>query len=199
MKHLIQQAAPDFTANAVMPNGKICPLTLSQENKNKYLVLFFYPLDFTFVCPSEIISFSNNIAKFEERNAQVLGVSIDSEYVHHAWRKTPVNSGGIGEITFPLISDINKEISQKYGVLLENGIALRGTFIIDTSGIIRHATLNDLPLGRNVAETLRLLDAIQFNEKHGEVCPAGWNKGDTAIKPDAQGISDYLGKFASKL
>jgi len=155
-------------------------------------VLFFYPLDFTFVCPTEIISMSDRMEEFELRNAQVLGVSVDSQFSHIAWRNTPRKKGGIGEITYPLVSDLDKSISRQYGVLVEKpGIALRGLFIIDKLGKIRHITINDLPLGRNVDEVLRVLDAIQFNEKHGEVCPANWKQGDKGMKPDQKGLENY--------
>lgn len=199
MYTLIQKPAPDFTADAVMPDGEFAKITLSNFKNDKYVCLFFYPLDFTFVCPSEIISFSNHVKEFETRNTQILGVSVDSKFSHHAWRKTPVDKGGIGEIQFPLVADITKEISRDYGVLVDDSIALRGTFLIDKSGIVRHATLNDLPLGRNIEETLRVIDALQFTEKHGEVCPANWKKGDMAMKPTAQGVANYLQENASRL
>lgn len=199
MYTLIQKPAPDFTADAVMPDGEFAKITLSNFKNDKYVCLFFYPLDFTFVCPSEIISFSNHVKEFETRNTQILGVSVDSKFSHHAWRKTPVDKGGIGEIQFPLVADITKEISRDYGVLVDDSVALRGTFLIDKSGIVRHATLNDLPLGRNIEETLRVIDALQFTEKHGEVCPANWKKGDMAMKPTAQGVANYLQENASRL
>jgi peroxiredoxin (alkyl hydroperoxide reductase subunit C) len=199
MYSLIQKPAPDFSAEAVMPNGEFTKLTLSSFKDKKYVVLFFYPLDFTFVCPSEIISFSNKMSEFESRNVQVMGVSVDSKFSHHAWRKTPVDQGGIGNISFPLISDITKEISRDYGVLIDDAVALRGTFLIDRAGVVRHATLNDLPLGRSVDETLRMVDALQHTEEHGEVCPAGWKKGQTAMKPNASGVSSYLKENAATL
>lgn len=199
MYSLIQKTAPNFTADAVMPNGEFSKISLSSFQDKKYVALFFYPLDFTFVCPSEIISFSNKSKEFESRNVQILGVSVDSKFSHHAWRKTPVDHGGIGEINFPLISDLTKEICRDYGVLIEDAIALRGTFLIDKSGIVRHATLNDLPLGRNVDETLRIIDALQHTEQHGEVCPAGWRKGDMAMKPSAAGVCAYLKENGKRL
>ncbi len=199
MYSLVQKPAPDFTADAVMPNGEFGKISLSSFQDKKYVALFFYPLDFTFVCPSEIISFSNKTKEFEDRNVQILGVSVDSKFSHHAWRKTPVDQGGIGEINFPLVSDLTKEIARDYGVLIEDAIALRGTFLIDKSGIVRHATLNDLPLGRNVDETLRVIDALQHTEQHGEVCPAGWKKGEMAMKPSAAGVSAYLKENCKKL
>ena len=199
MYSLIQKPAPDFTADTVMQNGEFTKLTLSSFKDNKYVALFFYPLDFTFVCPSEIISFSNKVKEFEARDVQILGVSVDSKFSHFAWRNTHVDQGGIGNIHFPLVSDITKEISRDYGVLVDDAVALRGTFLIDKKGIVRHATLNDLPLGRNVDETLRIVDAMQHTEKYGEVCPAGWKKGEAAMKPTAAGVSSYLKEHAKTL
>ncbi len=187
----VQQEAPDFTAQAVMPDGKIKELKLS-DYRGKYVVLFFYPLDFTFVCPTEIIALSDRIEEFKARNTEVIGVSVDSPYSHLAWRNTPRKEGGIGEINYPLVSDLDKEISRSYGVLLDKpGIALRGLFVIDREGKVRHITINDLPLGRNVDEVLRIVDAIQFSEKHGEVCPANWKKGEEGMKPDHEGLKKY--------
>lgn len=199
MFSLIQKPAPDFTADAVMANGEFSKVTLSSFKDKKAVCLFFYPLDFTFVCPSEIIAFSRRVAEFEKRNVQVLGVSVDSKFTHLAWRNTPVEKGGIGEIAFPLIADITKDIARDYGVLIEDSIALRGTFLIDKHGVVRHTTLNDLPLGRNVDEMLRIVDAIDHNEKHGEVCPAGWRKGDVAMKDTAHGVASYLSEYAASL
>lgn len=199
MYTLIQKPAPDFTAEAVLKNGDFCEISLSSFKGSKYVALFFYPLDFTFVCPSEIIAFSKRAGAFAERNTEVLGVSVDSKFSHLAWRNTPVEKGGIGAVEFPLISDLTKEISRDYGVLVNDAVALRGTFIIDKAGIIRHATLNDLPIGRNVDETLRVIDALQFSEQHGEVCPAGWQKGQAAMRPNASGVASYLANNASSL
>jgi peroxiredoxin (alkyl hydroperoxide reductase subunit C) len=199
MYSLIQKPAPDFTADAVLPNNEFSKVTLSSFKDKKYVCLFFYPLNFTFVCPSEIIAFSHRVAEFEKRNVQVIGVSIDSKYSHLAWRKTAVDNGGIGEIGFPLVSDLNKDISRDYGVLIDDAVALRGTFLIDRAGIVRHATLNDLPLGRNVDETLRIIDAIHHNEEYGEVCPAGWNKGQAAMKANASGVANYLKEHSARL
>jgi peroxiredoxin (alkyl hydroperoxide reductase subunit C) len=196
---LVQKQAPDFTANAVFPNGETKQIKLSDFRGEKYVVLFFYPFDFTFVCPTEIIAFSNHLKDFESRKVQVLGCSIDSHHVHRAWRNTKVEDGGIGSITYPLIADVNKTIARDYGVLLEGGMALRGTFIIDRQGVVRQETVNDLPLGRSVEETLRLVDALQHTEEHGEVCPAGWNKGKTAMKANPQGVSTFLKENATKL
>jgi peroxiredoxin (alkyl hydroperoxide reductase subunit C) len=199
MYTLIQKPAPDFTAEAVLKNGDFTELTLSSFRDKQYVALFFYPLDFTFVCPSEIIAFSNRTKEFEERNTQVIGVSVDSKFSHHAWRNTPVEKGGIGSIGFPLVSDITKEIARDYGVLVNDAVALRGTFIIDKSGIVRHSTINDLPIGRNVDETLRVIDALQFTERHGEVCPAGWQKGGKAMTANAKGVADFLSDHAKVL
>jgi peroxiredoxin 2/4 len=196
---LVQKAAPDFTATAVMPNGEEKDITLSSFKNDKYVVLFFYPFDFTFVCPTEILAFSNHIKEFEKRNVQVLGCSIDSAHVHRAWRNTKVEDGGIGSIAYPLLADVNKEIAKAYGVLLDPGMALRGTFLIDKAGNVRQETINDLPLGRSVEETLRLVDALQHTEEHGEVCPAGWNKGKTAMKADPKGVATFLKENAAKL
>jgi len=187
----VQNEAPDFKATSVMEDGSVKEVKLS-DYKGKYVVLFFYPLDFTFVCPTEIISMSDRMDEFSVRNAAVLGVSVDSQFSHIAWRNTPRKKGGIGEIGYPLVSDLDKSISRKYGVLVEKpGIALRGLFIIDKLGKIRHITINDLPLGRNVDEVLRVLDAIQFNEKYGEVCPANWKQGEKGMKPDQKGLENY--------
>lgn len=199
MFSLIQKPAPDFTADAVMPNNEFSKITLSSFKGKKTVCLFFYPLDFTFVCPSEILAFSHRIPEFEKRNVQVLGVSVDSQFTHLAWRKTPVDNGGIGEIRYPLIADLSKDIARDYGVLVNDAVALRGTFIIDKTGIVRHATLNDLPLGRNVDEMLRVVDAMDHHETHGEVCPAGWKKGDAAMKDTPAGVANYLKEHAAKL
>ncbi|MCK5237434.1 MAG: peroxiredoxin [Deltaproteobacteria bacterium] len=187
----VQGDAPEFTAQAVMPNGEMKEVSLS-DYKGKYVLLFFYPLDFTFVCPTEIISFSDRIKEFEERGVQVLGVSVDSHFSHAAWRGTDRKKGGIGDVTYPLIADLDKSISTNYGVLLEKpGIALRGAFLLDKDHKVRHVTINDLPLGRSIDEFLRLADALQFTEEHGEVCPANWNKGDDAMKPNQDGLESY--------
>ncbi len=195
---LVQKPAPDFTAQAVMADGQTAPLTLSSF-KGKYVVLFFYPFDFTFVCPTEILGFSNHIAEFEKRGVQVIGCSIDSPHVHRAWRSTKVEDGGIGAIKYPLVADVNKNIAREYGVLLDGGMALRGTFLIDKAGVVRQVTVNDLPLGRSIDETLRLVDALQHTEEHGEVCPVGWTKGKTAMKANPQGVASFLKENAAKL
>jgi peroxiredoxin (alkyl hydroperoxide reductase subunit C) len=196
MCNLVTQEAPDFTAQAVMPDNSFAELTLSSY-RGKYVVLFFYPLDFTFVCPSEIIAFDAALAKFEKKNAQVLGVSVDSHFTHLAWKNTPRKEGGIGPIKYPLVSDLNKNIARSYGVLLNDSIALRGLFLIDKAGTVRHLLINDLPLGRSIDEAIRVLDALQFNEEHGDVCPANWHQGEEAMKPTAAGVASYLAKHAS--
>jgi peroxiredoxin 2/4 len=195
MSTLVTRKAPDFTAQAVLPDNSFAELTLSSY-RGKYVVLFFYPLDFTFVCPSEIIAFDKAVEKFEAKNAQVLGVSVDSHFTHLAWKNTPPDQGGIGQVKYPLVADLSKKISKKYGVLFGKEVALRGLFLIDTDGVVRHALVNDLPLGRNVDEALRILDALQFHEEHGEVCPANWRQGEEAMTPSAEGVAKYLGKHA---
>ena len=196
MSTIVTKEAPDFTANAVMADNTFKEISLS-DYRGKYTLLFFYPLDFTFVCPSEIIAFDKQIKDFQDRNCEVIGVSVDSEYTHFAWKNTPVDQGGIGNIQYPLVADIKKDIAEKYGVLFDEAVALRGLFLIDKEGIVRHAVINDLPLGRSVAEAIRVLDALQYTEKHGEVCPANWQKGEEAMKPDADGVAEYLKKHAS--
>ena len=193
---LVTKEAPEFAAQAVMPDNSFAELKLSSY-RGKYVVLFFYPLDFTFVCPSEIIAFDAAIATFEKKNAQVIGVSVDSHFTHLAWKGTPRNQGGIGQIKYPLVADLTKQIARDYGVLLDGGIALRGLFLIDKAGVVRHALINDLPLGRSVDEALRVLDALQFHEQHGDVCPANWHAGEEAMKPTAAGVASYLAKHAS--
>jgi len=197
MSTLVTKEAPDFTAKAVLPDNTIADLTLSSY-RGKYVVLFFYPLDFTFVCPSEIIAFDRKLKEFKARNTSVIGVSVDSEFTHYAWRQTSVDKGGIGAIGYPLVADLNKNIARSYGVLLNEAVALRGLFLIDTHGVVRHALINDLPLGRSVEETLRVVDALQFHEEHGEVCPANWKQGEKGMKPTADGVADYLVKKYSK-
>src|SRR3990167_1450330 len=183
----VGQKAPEFKTGAVMENGQFKDISLS-DYKDKYVVLFFYPLDFTFVCPTEIIAFSEKVGEFKERGVQLLGASIDSKFSHLAWRKTPKKEGGLGEIQYPLIADVTKEVSRKYGVLLEDaGIAIRGLFLIDRNGVLRHMVVNDLPLGRSVEEAIRMIDALQYFEKNGEVCPANWKPGSDTIKPDVEG------------
>jgi peroxiredoxin (alkyl hydroperoxide reductase subunit C) len=192
----VTMQAPDFTAQAVMPDNTFKELKLS-SCRGKYVILFFYPLDFTFVCPSEIIAFDRELSKFQERNCQVIGASIDSQFTHLAWKNTPVEAGGIGNVRFPLVADLNKQIARDYGVLHDESVALRGLFLIDREGIIRHAVINDLALGRSVDEALRVLDALRFHEEHGEVCPANWKPGEEAMKPTAEGVARYLASHAA--
>jgi peroxiredoxin (alkyl hydroperoxide reductase subunit C) len=198
MNNLIQKQAPNFIADAVMENGKFKKLSLS-DYINKYIVLFFYPLNFTFVCPTEIISFSNRINEFKKRNTQILGISVDSKFSHQTWKKISTQNGGIGNVNFPLISDLTKDISKEYGVLIEDSIALRGTFLIDKKSTIRHSSINDLPIGRNIDEIIRIIDALQFSENNNKVCPAQWNSGDQPIEENLNSVSDYLSKNAHKL
>lgn len=198
MSVLVTKEAPNFTAQAAMPDNSFKEISLS-DFRGKYTLLFFYPLDFTFVCPSEIIAFDHKIGEFKERHVEVLGISVDSHFTHQAWRRTAIKDGGIGEISFPLVSDLNNSIARSYDVLLDAGVALRGLFLIDKEGIVRHQVVNDLPLGRNVDEALRVVDALQFTETNGEVCPANWNKGDAGMKPTAEGVAAYLTNHADKL
>ena len=200
MSVLVGKQAPDFTAAAVMADGTINAEFKLSDYKGQYVVLFFYPLDFTFVCPTELIAFSKRIKEFESRNVQVIGCSIDSQFTHVAWRNTPVDEGGIGAVAYPLVADVKHQICQAYDVEFdEAGVAFRGSFLIDKEGVVRHQVVNDLPLGRNVDEMLRMIDALQFTEKYGEVCPAGWEKGDKGMKPDAEGVSSYLKDEAGNL
>ncbi len=189
---IVTNPAPDFEATAVV-EGEFKTLKLS-DFKGKWVYLFFYPLDFTFVCPTEIIAFSEANDRFKELGVQVLGCSIDSKFVHLQWIKTPRAEGGLGGINFPLIADINKDIARAYDVLLESGVALRGSFIIDPNGVVRHAGINDLPVGRSVGEALRLIKAFQFTDEHGEVCPADWDEGADTIKPDPEASKEYFSK-----
>lgn len=191
---LVTKEAPDFTADVVMPDNSFAQITLSSY-RGKNVVLFFYPLDFTFVCPSEILAFNKKLEEFKTRNTEVIGVSVDSKFTHLAWKKTPLDDGGIGNIQYPLVSDLNKNIAREYGILFNESVALRGLFLIDTKGVIRHSVINDLPLGRNVNEALRMVDALQFVETHGDqVCPANWQEGAEAMKPTAEGVATYLAK-----
>ncbi|MFA7692870.1 MAG: peroxiredoxin [Candidatus Hydrogenedentales bacterium] len=190
----VTHPAPDFKAVTVMPDNSFNENFRLSDYRGKYVVLFFYPMDFTFVCPSEIIAFDKQLPDFAERNCQVIGVSVDSQFSHLAWKNTPIEKGGIGNIQYPLVADITKQIARNYGVLFEESVALRGLFLIDKEGVVRHALINDLPLGRSVAETLRMLDALQHHEQYGEVCPANWSKGKEAMTATAQGVANYLDK-----
>lgn len=199
MAVLVGKPAPDFTAQAVMPDNSFKQLKLS-DFKGNYVILFFYPLDFTFVCPSEIIAFDNRLANFKERGVEVLGVSVDSHFSHLAWKNTPIDKGGIGNVQYPIVADLTKQIARDYDVLTGDGaVAFRGTFLIDKEGKVRHQVINDLPLGRNIEEALRMVDALQFHEKNGEVCPAGWNKGKEGMKANAAGVAGYLAKNSKAL
>lgn len=200
MSVLVGKQAPPFKAAAVLADGSISENFSLADYQDNYVVLFFYPLDFTFVCPTELIAFSKRISEFEERGVQVIGCSIDSQFTHVAWRNTPVENGGIGAIAYPLVADVKHEICRAYDVEFgDAGVAYRGSFLIDKAGVVRHQVVNDLPLGRNVDEMLRMIDALQFTEKYGEVCPAGWNKGDEGMRPTSEGVSAYLAGQAEKL
>jgi peroxiredoxin (alkyl hydroperoxide reductase subunit C) len=197
---LVGQTAPDFTAAAVMPDNSFNPaFNLRTHLAGAYGLVFFWPLDFTFVCPSEILAHDHRLDQFQQRNVRVVGVSVDSHFTHLAWKSTPVEKGGLGPVAFPMVSDLNKTIARDYGVLLPGGVALRGTFLIDRAGIVQAQHVNNLPLGRNVDEALRLVDALQFHEENGEVCPAGWQKGKAAITASTDGIAAYLASNAATL
>ncbi len=192
----VQQPAPDFTATAVV-GSEFKEIRLS-DYRGRYVVLFFYPMDFTFVCPTEIVGFDDEVDEFETRGAQVIAVSVDSHFTHLAWKETPRKAGGIGAVGYPIISDLTKAISRSYGVLLETqGIALRGLFLIDREGVLRHMVVNDLPIGRSVEEAIRVLDALRLVESNGEVCPAGWRPGAPTIKPDPKAAKDFFMRLAS--
>ncbi len=201
MTVLVTKPAPDFCVPAVLKGGEIVDaFRLSDAIKGKYGLVFFYPLDFTFVCPSELIALDHAMDQFNERNVEVVAVSVDSHFTHNAWRNTAINDGGIGQVKYTLAADVKHEICQSYGVeSLEAGVALRGAFIIDDQGVVRSQIVNDLPLGRNMAEILRIIDALQFHQQHGEVCPANWKKGEKGMKADPQGVADYLKENASEL
>ena len=193
MTAFVSEKAPDFTADALV-NGEFKKVSLS-DYKGKKVVLFFYPLDFTFVCPTEILAFADHLEEFKKRNTEIVGVSVDSQFTHMAWAQVDRKEGGIKGVNYPLVSDLSKNIARTYGVLLEGpGIALRGLFILNKDGVLKHSTINHLDLGRNIDEVLRLLDAVDFSEEHGEVCPANWKKGEKAMKPTAAGLKDYMRK-----
>jgi peroxiredoxin (alkyl hydroperoxide reductase subunit C) len=200
MAVLTGKPAPDFTVPAVLGDGSIVDeFTLSEAIKGKYGLVFFYPLDFTFVCPSELIALDKRMDAFKERNVEVIGVSIDSHFTHNAWRNTDINDGGIGPVKYTLAADMNHDIARAYDVESEGGMAFRGAFVIDDKGIVRAQIVNDLPIGRNMDELIRLVDAVQFHEEHGEVCPAGWQKGDTGMQDNPEGVANYLSSNADKL
>ncbi len=200
MAVLVGKKAPDFTAAAVLGNGEIVDsYTLSAAIKGKKAVVFFYQLDFTFVCPSELLAFDHRVEEFKKRNVEVIGVSIDSQFSHNAWRNTAVNDGGIGPVKYTLVADVKHEICQAYDVEADAGVAYRGSFLIDEEGVVRHQVVNDLPLGRNVDEMLRMVDALAFHQAHGEVCPAGWKDGDAGMDASPSGVAKYLSEHGDKL
>ena len=200
MSVLVTKEAPDFTASAVMPDNSIKDdFNLREYLKGKAGVLFFYPLDFTFVCPSEIISFNNHLEEFKDRGVEVIAVSVDSHFTHLAWKNTEVNKGGIGNVQFPIVADLTKQIAKDYDVLVNDAVALRGSFLIDKNFVVRHQLVNDLPLGRNIQEAIRMVDTLQFHEEHGEVCPAGWQKGAEGMQPNAAGVASYLSSHSDDL
>ena len=198
---LVTRQAPDFTSSAVLGNGEIVDnFNFKKHIEGKAAVLFFYPLDFTFVCPSELIAFDHRYEEFKKRGVEVVGVSIDSQFTHNAWRNTPTENGGIGAVKYALAADVKHEIVQAYGIEHpEAGVALRASFLIDKNGVVRHQIVNDLPLGRNIDEMLRMVDALQFHEEHGEVCPAQWEKGKEGMKDSPEGVAKYLKQNADKL
>lgn len=213
---LVTKPAPDFTATAIMPDNSFKEISLT-DYRGKKVVLFFYPLDFTFVCPTELLAFNHRLSEFDKRGVQVLGCSVDSQFSHWAWKNTDIKEGGIGNVQYPIIADLDKSIARSYDVLLGTeeayveteeseknttvggGVALRGSFLIDDKGVVRHSVLNDLPLGRNIDEMLRMVDALAFHEKGGEVCPAGWKDGDDGMKGTSDGVASYLSAHADKL
>ncbi|HBO4049127.1 TPA: peroxiredoxin [Pseudomonas aeruginosa] len=199
MSVLVNKQAPDFTAAAVLGDGSIVDAFQLSSLRGKYVVLFFWPLDFTFVCPSEIIAHNNRMDKFRELGVEVVGVSIDSQFTHHAWRSTPVEKGGIGAVEFTMVADVKHEITRAYGIEHEDGVALRASFLIDRAGVVQHQVVNNLPLGREVDEMVCLVEALQFTEEHGEVCPAGWRKGQKGMKASAEGVASYLAENAEAL
>ena len=199
MSVLVTKEAPDFVAAAVMSDGTINENFKLSDLRGKYVVLFFWPMDFTFVCPTEIIAHDKRIEEFKKRNVEVVGVSIDSKHVHSAWRGTRPEKGGIGEVRFPMVADMKHEIVEAYGVVHPDGVALRASFLIDRDGIVQHQVVNNLPIGRNIDEMLRVIDALQFTEEHGEVCPAGWQKGEDGMKETADGVSKYLYEHVEEL
>jgi len=196
MSSLVTRPAPDFKAKAVMPDGSIGEISLS-EYSGQYVLLYFFPLAFTFVCPTEILAFDRRLKDFKNRSCAVIGVSVDSQHTLAAWRNTPVKQGGIGAIGHPVAADLNKAITKAYGILHEEEVALRGLFLLDREGVVRHALVNDLPLGRSVDEALRTLDALQYHEANGEVCPANWQRGDEAMAATPDGVAGYLARHAA--
>ena len=199
MSVLVARKAPDFVAPAVMPDGTIKDEFKLSDLHGKHVVLFFWPLDFTYVCPTEIIAHDRRLNEFKERSVEVVGVSIDSQFTHHAWRSTPTEKGGIGEVRFPIVADAKHSITQAYGVEHPDGVALRASFLIDREGVVQHQVVNNLPIGRNIDEMLRIIDALQYTEEHGEVCPAGWHKGEEGMAATSTGVAEYLASHAKDL
>ncbi len=207
MTILVGKKAPDFNTQAVLGDGTITgEFSLSKEIEGKYAVVFFYPLDFTFVCPSELIAMDHRVDKFKDLGVEVIGVSIDSHHTHNAWRNTDVNNGGIGPVKYTLAADMDHKIAKAYGIESDGGdsyypagVAMRATFVIDQKGVVRHQVVNDEPLGRNMDEVVRIVEALQFFEENGQVCPAGWNKGDAGMTTTASGVASYLTENAGKL
>ena len=199
MSTLVTREAPDFTATAVMPDNSFDEKFSLSKYRGEYVVLFFYPLDFTFVCPSELIAFDHRLPEFEKRDVQVIGCSVDSHFTHLAWRNTPVDKGGIGPVTYPMVADMTKNIARDYDMLINEAVSLRGSFLVDKDGIVQHQVVNNLPLGRNVDEMLRMVDALSFHQEHGEVCPAGWQEGDKGMSASPEGVAAYLTENADKL
>ena len=198
MSTLVTKPAPAFKAKAVLPDGSFGEVDLAAY-RGKHVIVYFYPLAFTFVCPTELVAFNHRLAEFTKRNCEVVSVSVDSKFSHIAWKNTPEDKGGVGALQYPMVSDLTKQIAKDYDVCTEGGIALRGTFLIDKNGIVRHQIVNDLPLGRNIDEALRMLDSLQHFESAGEVCPAGWNKGKAAMKPNAAGVAGFLKEHSKSL
>ena len=199
MSVLVAKPAPDFTATAVMSDNSFKEDFSLSQYRGKYVVLFFWPLDFTFVCPSELIAFDHRLEQFKKKNVQVIGCSVDSHFTHLAWKSTPIKNGGIGNVQYPMVADLSKSIARDYDVLFGDAVALRGSFLIDRDGVVRHQVVNDLPLGRNIDEMLRMVDALEFTEEHGEVCPAGWTEGKKGMNASPEGVAAYLAAEADKL
>ena len=199
MSVLVAKPAPDFTATAVMSDNSFKEDFSLSQYRGKYVVLFFWPLDFTFVCPSELIAFDHRLEQFKKKNVQVIGCSVDSHFTHLAWKSTPIKNGGIGNVQYPMVADLSKSIARDYDVLFGDAVALRGSFLIDREGVVRHQVVNDLPLGRNIDEMLRMVDALEFTEEHGEVCPAGWTEGKKGMNASPEGVAAYLAAEADKL
>ncbi|HTT09095.1 MAG TPA: peroxiredoxin [Gammaproteobacteria bacterium] len=199
MNTLVNRIAPEFKAAAALADGSIVDDFRLSDLRGRYVWLFFWPLDFTFVCPSEIIAHNNRIKRFRQLGVEVVGVSVDSQFTHLAWRNTPVEQGGIGPVGFTMVADVKHEITRAFGVEHEDGVALRASFLIDREGRVQHQVVNNLPLGRNVDEAIRVIEALQFTEEYGEVCPAGWQKGDRAMKADSAGVAAYLREHAASL